>query len=85
MKLDKTTASFVDLLFDEDMFKSAMKTMKLDPQKLPLGALTKRQVDLGYEKLEAIQELVDKKTSASSNEWATRTAAFYNAIPHAFG
>jgi len=57
-KLDAATQSLVSLLFDEDMFRSAMVHMNLDARKLPLGALSKRQLDKGDAALEALEAAI---------------------------
>lgn len=46
--LDAETQELVELIFSEDMFKSAMADMELDVKKMPLGALSQAQVQKGY-------------------------------------
>ncbi|CAM9928667.1 unnamed protein product, partial [Hapterophycus canaliculatus] len=84
-QLDTDTRELVELIFSEDMFKSAMSTMNIDVKKMPLGQLSNAQVQRGYAVLE---ELEDALTSSGRNRAAlleTLSAKFYQVIPHAFG
>ena len=98
--LDKVTQDFVEFIFDEDMFKSAMSALELDPTKLPLGALGKPQLDKGYAALSALKNALSggsggargkskgrgkSKAAASTDDLDTLTSKFYTIIPHAFG
>lgn len=82
-ELDPKTKSLVDLIFDEDMFKSAMSSMNIDPVKLPLGALSRAQIERGFDALEKIEEEIDG--SANRAALMELTSDFYTVIPHAFG
>lgn len=82
-KLDGTTQSLINLLFDLNMFKSAMKSYDIDIKKMPLGAISKNQIRRGFEVLEEIQKLL--KGSKNSTKIAQLTADFYTKIPHAMG
>merc|ERR1712071_743559 len=79
--LDSTTKSLVDLIFDEDMFKSAMSELNIDTQKLPLGALSKSQIAKGFGVLENLENEV-KKSRPNSNRLMELTSEFYTTIPH---
>jgi len=81
-KLAPETQKFMDLIFDEDMFKGAMASFDIDVKKMPLGQLSKHQVEKGYEVLEELQEAIEKKKSKLIEEVTSR---FYTVIPHAFG
>lgn len=80
--LDKQTQSLVKLLFDNDMFKDAMKDLEIDVKKMPLGKLSKTQIAKGFEVLEEIDEVLKKKKKGSL---ADLTSRFYTLVPHAFG
>ncbi|CAB9514117.1 polymerase 2 [Seminavis robusta] len=82
-QLDATTKELVDLIFNEDMFKSAMSQMKLDPKKLPLGALSQTQISKGFTVLEKLEEEIDN--GATGATLSQLTSEFYTLIPHAFG
>jgi poly [ADP-ribose] polymerase len=76
------TQKFMDLIFDEDMFKGAMASFDIDVKKMPLGQLSKAQVQKGMDVLEELEEAIEKKKSKSIEEVTSR---FYTVIPHAFG
>lgn len=43
-KLDSATQSLIKLIFDNDMFRDAMKNFEIDVKKMPLGKLSKPQI-----------------------------------------
>jgi poly [ADP-ribose] polymerase 2/3/4 len=81
--LDADTKQLVDLIFDEDMFNSAMTAMNLDPKKLPLGALSQGQIAKGFSVLEQLEDAIH--SNASKTRLEDITSEFYTLIPHAFG
>eukprot|EP00581_Thalassiosira_minuscula_P008897 CAMPEP_0183707052 /NCGR_PEP_ID=MMETSP0737-20130205/3729_1 /TAXON_ID=385413 /ORGANISM="Thalassiosira miniscula, Strain CCMP1093" /LENGTH=859 /DNA_ID=CAMNT_0025934623 /DNA_START=219 /DNA_END=2799 /DNA_ORIENTATION=+ len=82
-ELDPDTKDLVDLIFDEDMFKSAMTDLNLDPKKLPLGALSQTQIAKGFAVLERLEDAINN--NASDESLGDITSEFYTLIPHAFG
>ncbi|XP_013068782.2 protein mono-ADP-ribosyltransferase PARP3-like [Biomphalaria glabrata] len=81
--LDKSTQSLIKLIFDNDMFKAALKNLDIDTNKMPLGKLSKTQIAKGFEALEALEEAINKKLSKDKIKQLTST--FYTIIPHTFG
>ncbi|EDQ90293.1 uncharacterized protein MONBRDRAFT_16448 [Monosiga brevicollis MX1] len=82
-KLDTKTQSFVNLIFDNDMFKEQMKSFDLDTEKMPLGKISKAQIARGYGVLEELEAAINaKKSRAVLSEITSR---FYTTIPHSFG
>lgn len=82
-KLDKPTQDLVNLIFDTDMFKAALKKFDLDTKKMPLGKLSKTQIARGFEVLEELEEALNSKANKTKiNEITSR---FYTVIPHSFG
>ncbi|XP_060587154.1 protein mono-ADP-ribosyltransferase PARP3-like [Ruditapes philippinarum] len=81
-KLDKTTQGLLKLLFDNDMFKDCMKKFDIDVKKMPLGKLSKGQIAKGFEVLDEIEKVLDKKGKGNINELSSK---FYTVIPHDFG
>eukprot|EP00731_Ephydatia_muelleri_P003429 Em0001g3429a len=81
--LDKPTQALIKLIFDNDMFQEAMKSMEIDTKKMPLGKLSKGQIAKGFTALEAIEQAI--KDKASRAELAKLCSTFYTIIPHAFG
>jgi len=82
-ELHPTTKELIDLIFDEDMFNSAMTAMNLDPKKLPLGALSQAQIAKGFSVLEELEAAINNNARKSRLE--DITSEFYTLIPHAFG
>ena len=58
-KLPKRLQGFLNLIFDEDMFADSMKELKLDTRKMPLGKISKSQIDKGFAVLEELQDVVE--------------------------
>jgi poly [ADP-ribose] polymerase 2/3/4 len=81
-KLDKPVEQFMNLIFDEDMFKGAMASFDIDVKKMPLGQLSKTQVSKGFEVLEELEDAIEKKKTKLVEQVTSR---FYTVIPHAFG
>ncbi|KAK3103750.1 hypothetical protein FSP39_021612 [Pinctada imbricata] len=81
--LDKATQGLMKLIFDNDMFKDAMKSFDIDVKKMPLGKLSKTQIAKGFECLEEIEEAV--KAKKPKNTLAALSSKFYTLIPHDFG
>ena len=81
--LDDETRMFVEKIFDEDMFKEVMSSFKLDPKKLPLGALSVKQLDRGVAAMQAIEQAVKQRKGAA--EVGRLSGVFYATIPHSFG
>jgi poly [ADP-ribose] polymerase 2/3/4 len=81
-KLDKPVEQLLNLIFDEDMFKGAMASFDIDVKKMPLGQLSKTQVEKGFEILEELEDAIESKKSKRIEHVTSR---FYTVIPHAFG
>jgi poly [ADP-ribose] polymerase 2/3/4 len=81
-RLDSATQSLIRLIFDTDMFKDALKTFDIDVKKMPLGKLSKSQIAKGFEILEELEAVMEKKKKGSYNDLSSK---FYTAIPHDFG
>lgn len=80
--LPEDTQKLLRLIFDEDMFKSAMADFEIDVKKMPLGALKKSQIAKGYEVLLQLQDEIKNKNRSRINQLS---GTFYTLIPHAFG
>ena len=80
--LEPRIEKFMSLIFDEDMFKGAMASFDIDVKKMPLGQLSKTQVEKGYDVLEELAKAIKGKNNKKVEEVTSR---FYTVIPHAFG
>lgn len=81
-KLDKPVFDLIKFIFDHDMFKTQMAKFELDVDELPLGKISKEQVQKGYEILKKIKKVIDGKEKGSIKELSGQ---FYTLIPHKFG
>ena len=72
------------LLFDQGMFTQAMAKFEIDVSRMPLGKLSKAQIQKGYDILDEIQKLIDAGGSHST-DFNELTSKFYTLIPHDFG
>jgi poly [ADP-ribose] polymerase 2/3/4 len=82
-KLHTRVEAFMNLIFDHDMFKGAMASFDIDVKKMPLGQISKSQVQKGYLVLEELEQAL--KTSKGVNVINQISSKFYTVIPHSFG
>jgi len=82
-KLHPSVTSFMDLIFDHDMFKGSMAQFDIDVNKMPLGQITKSQVGKGYDVLNELEDAIEKKRGPA--RYQTLTSEFFTLIPHSFG
>lgn len=98
-KLAKAIQDLVALIFDVDTMKSALVEFEIDTKKMPLGKLSKKQIESAYkvlsEALEFIKNL-EKESEEAADAAAGNSAGinarlldcsnrFYTLIPHDFG
>ncbi len=81
-RLHPALERFMSLIFNHDMFKGAMASFDIDVKKMPLGNITKAQVQKGYEALEELEAAIQAGSAKLINDLSSR---FYTLIPHAFG
>nr|XP_045597735.1 poly [ADP-ribose] polymerase 1-like isoform X1 [Procambarus clarkii] len=96
-KLPKPVQDFVALIFDVDTMKKSMVEFELDLKKMPLGKLSKKQIQKAYKVLSEALELIQKLETKPEGETLVSSAAgikaqlldcsnrFYTLIPHDFG
>jgi len=80
--LEKRLQATVQLIFNHDMFKEGLKELGLDVDKMPLGKLSKTQVDKGTKILEDLEKALEH---GKSKEYGTLTSQYYTTVPHNFG
>ena len=90
--LSQPVQRVVDLIFNQELWKSTMASMDYDANKLPLGKLSKRTLQSGYQLLKDLSELVNDRDSflaengGSFGSWAQDLSnRYFTVIPHAFG
>ncbi|XP_067018725.1 poly [ADP-ribose] polymerase 1-like [Acropora muricata] len=73
----------IKMIFDVESMKKTLIEFEIDLKKMPLGKLTKRQIETAYAVLGEAQKLIsDGRTSSSLLDASNR---FYTLIPHDFG
>merc|ERR1719471_1146782 len=83
-KLDKAIQELVTLIFDIERMKSAMIELEIDLTKMPLGKLSKNQIETAYKILTEVQSMI-KNSSGSESKFLDASNRFYTLIPHDFG
>nr|XP_034188082.1 poly [ADP-ribose] polymerase [Osmia lignaria] len=82
--LEKPVQDLIRLIFDEGHMKKVMAEFEIDVDKMPLGKLTKKQIQKAYSVLTELQELLKNKP-VDSVLLLDASNRFYNLIPHNFG
>ena len=90
--LPKSVQRLMELIFNQQYFADTMRELDYDANKLPLGKLSKRTLEKGFEILKDLGELLTDPSVADNKHnmtWLDAVAAcsnaFYTVIPHAFG
>uniref|UniRef100_A0AAY4B7G1 Poly [ADP-ribose] polymerase n=1 Tax=Denticeps clupeoides TaxID=299321 RepID=A0AAY4B7G1_9TELE len=81
--LAKPVQELIRMIFDVESMKKAMVEFEIDLQKMPLGKLSKRQIQNAYALLSEVQQAVSD--SASEPTILDLSNRFYTLIPHDFG
>lgn len=81
--LPRNVQDIICMIFDVDMMKKAMLEFEIDMKKMPLGKLSKRQIQSAYSVLTELLELINN--SGTQNQFVDATNRFYTAVPHDFG
>lgn len=82
-KLAKPVQELIKMVFDVESMKKAMVEFEIDLEKMPLGKLSKRQIQSAYTLLTDVQQAVsDSVPEAQILDLSNR---FYTLIPHDFG
>merc|ERR1719213_1514898 len=82
--LDKPIQELVTLVFDIERMKSAMVEFEIDPTKMPLGKLSRKQVETAYKILTEVQDMI-RNSSGSDSKYLDASNRFFTLIPHDFG
>ncbi|KRT82026.1 hypothetical protein AMK59_5757, partial [Oryctes borbonicus] len=82
-KLAQPIQNLMKIIFDVKSMKQVMKEFELDTEKMPLGKLSKKQLQSAYNVLSELQSLIDKKGSQA--QFIDATNRFYTFVPHSFG
>ncbi|KAM9316020.1 poly [ADP-ribose] polymerase 1 isoform 3-T3 [Gastrophryne carolinensis] len=82
-KLPKPVQELIKMIFDVESMKKAMVEFEIDLQKMPLGKLSKRQIQSAYSILNEVQQAVSE--NAAEARLLDLSNRFYTLIPHDFG
>ncbi|XP_021535185.1 poly [ADP-ribose] polymerase 1 isoform X2 [Neomonachus schauinslandi] len=82
-KLPKPVQELIKMIFDVESMKKAMVEYEIDLQKMPLGKLSKRQIQAAYSILSEVQQAVSQ--GSSDSQILDLSNRFYTLIPHDFG
>ncbi|XP_022914189.2 poly [ADP-ribose] polymerase [Onthophagus taurus] len=83
-KLDTPIQDLIKFIFDINSMKNVMLEFELDTEKMPLGKLSKKQIQKAFSVLTELQNFVDKK-SKNISDFLDASNRFYTYIPHSFG
>lgn len=72
------------MLFDVEAMKRTMVEFELDLTKMPLGKLSKKQLEQAYGILSKAQDLLNEKDTQKA-KFVDISNQFYTLIPHDFG
>ncbi|XP_077994827.1 poly [ADP-ribose] polymerase 1-like [Glandiceps talaboti] len=83
-KLPASVQDLIVMIFDIDNMKKTMVEFEIDLKKMPLGKLSKRQIESAYSVLSEAQKLLEKggEIKTAILDCSNR---FYTLIPHDFG
>uniref|UniRef100_A0A7J7RUZ9 Poly [ADP-ribose] polymerase 1 n=1 Tax=Myotis myotis TaxID=51298 RepID=A0A7J7RUZ9_MYOMY len=82
-KLPKPVQNLIKMIFDVESMKKAMVEYEIDLQKMPLGKLSKRQIQAAYSILSEVQQALSQ--GSSDSQILDLSNRFYTLIPHDFG
>jgi len=83
-KLARPVQELITLIFDIESMKRAMVEFEIDLTKMPLGKLSKSQIQKAYSILTEVQEMVRNETG-SNTRFIDASNRFFTLIPHDFG
>lgn len=83
-KLKKPVQDLIRLIFDVNIMKKVMKEFEIDTEKMPLGKLSKKQLEKAYQVLTELQQLITKG-NAERTLIIDASNRFYTLVPHSFG
>lgn len=91
-KLSKPVQELMQLIFNQQYFAATMAELNYDPEKLPLGKLSKSTITRGYQALKDLSALLDDPSLATT-QYGTNFASaieqhsnlYFTLIPHSFG
>lgn len=84
-KLSLQVQDVIRMIFNVETMKQALLAFEIDLTKMPLGKLSKNQLDKAYKVLTELQTLITNDGNASKTAIVDASNRFYTLIPHDFG
>lgn len=84
-KLPTNVKNLIQLIFDLKMMNKQMKEIGYDAKKMPLGKLSKTNIEKGYKILSEIADCIKQNKSNKKDTIEKLSSDFYSFIPHDFG
>jgi poly [ADP-ribose] polymerase 1 len=82
-KLPEQVQNLVRMIFDINLMNQMMVEFQLDLERMPLGRLSKKQLQEANETLKELSDLVAR--GAAEVEFVAMSNKFYTLVPHSFG
>jgi predicted DNA-binding WGR domain protein len=82
-KLDSRIQDLLKILSDQKMMQNALIKLEIDPKKMPLGKIDKKQLDKGQAILKQLLDLVDQ--DPDDEDIDDLSSQFYTLIPYSCG
>ena len=76
-KLDASIQDLIRMIFNVETMKQALLAFEIDLTKMPLGKLSKNQLDKAYKVLTEVQTLITNGTTASKTAMIDASNRFY--------
>jgi poly [ADP-ribose] polymerase len=83
-KLDKKVQELITTIFDIDRMKKAMIEFEIDMTKMPMGKISKKQIEKAYGILTEVQNMI-KNGDGTDSKFLDASNRFFTLIPHDFG
>ncbi|CAF0974380.1 unnamed protein product [Adineta steineri] len=84
-KLPNQVQDLVKMIFNVETMKQALLSFEIDLTKMPLGKLSKNQLDKAYKVLSELQTIITNGVTTSKTAIVDASNRFYTLIPHDFG
>lgn len=82
-KLPNQVQDIIKLMFDVEAMKQTMMEFELDLEKMPLGRLSKKQLEEAYSVLNQLDTFITE--GAKANSFIGASNKFFSLVPHSFG
>ena len=83
-KLNKKVQELITMIFDIERMKKAMIEFDIDMSKMPMGKISKKQIEQAYGILNEVQNMI-KNGDGTDSKFLDASNRFFTLIPHDFG